>query len=311
MITYLLGDEEVKAYSNDLIARLGFGCPDVWVVLGQSGQSMADLLVEFTTDEFKAKLRVMRVSYDRTTRVVSCEDTLDNIKLDTESVLVVDSAVHSGGSMLAVCEYLAGLGAKRVMSYSLVLKKGSYFVPSLFGVLIGDEDRAFFDLDKLPNNRLMNPASFGYIRPIRQDDVKLPLLKVGVASVERDFGELYLESTASQSTVYLYILNNVVCGFICFNIDSERIYINSFASATESRGKGIGVALLRWAETLARSRCCKIVELWAIKDKISFYTERGYHSVEGKTVLYDSETIYQFMQRKLLYNTKEYAMNNL
>ncbi len=43
-------------------------------------------------------------------------------------------------------------GAKQVCSYALVMKHSSGFIPSFWGVTIGDHDRAYFLLDVLPNN---------------------------------------------------------------------------------------------------------------------------------------------------------------
>lgn len=307
MITYYLGDTEVRGYAQDLARRLdGDSFPSVWFALGQSGARMADVVAESLNEERRRELRVVRVTCDRTTKAVRIIDDISTIDLGMARVLVIDSAIHSGSSMLTVCEYLATLGAGSMATYSLVLKISSCFVPSFFGVLIGEEDRAYFQLDELPNNRLMKSRdAYGYIRPIREEDVLLPTIAVGVESVESSFGELLYEHKARGSSVYLFIHNNEVCGFVCFRVNGDRLFLNTLASGSAHRSRGVGTALVRWAETYARSRRCRVIELWAIDSKIDFYANLDFSRVEGRKIRYSNDVSYNFMRRKILYSTRE------
>lgn len=310
MITYYLGDAEVKGYAQDLANRLSADpFPGVWVALGQSGNKMAAMAAELLPDEFRRRLRVIRATWDRTSCSVEFLDSFEAIDLATVQVLVVDSAIHSGASMLAVCERLAEIGAKNVLSYSLVLKRSSCFIPTFFGVLIGDEDRSYFQLDELPNNRLMKGKAFGYIRPIRDDDINREKLECGVDAVNTSFGELVYENKARKSSVYLYMHGPDVCGYVNFCIREGRLLINTLASGRQYQGQGVGAALARWAETFARPCRCELIELWAINDKVKFYERLGFAIVDGKKIDYDKTTSFRFMRRKILYNTKEHAMN--
>ncbi len=310
MITYYLGDAEVKGYARDLARRLSAGpFPEVWLAMGQSGNRMAALVAEFLPEMCKQQLKVVRSAWDRTRSEVTFLDTFDSIDLTAVKVLVIDSAIHSGSSMFAVCEKLVTLGADNVISYSLVLKRNSSFIPTFFGVLIGDEDRSYFQLDELPNNRLMKKDGFGYIRPIIDADISRQTIRVGAEAVEVSFGDLVYENRARKSSVYLYMNGKDVCGYVSFCILGGRLFIDTVASGEEYRGRGVGSALVRWAETLARSCRCEVVELWSIGDRVGFYEDLGFSIVEGKKITYDRNTSFIYMQRKILYNTKEHAMN--
>lgn len=312
MITYHLGEAEVRSYAQDLAGRLAASAlPDIWVPLGVSGSKFAQEVVEQLEEARREQFRLVRANWNRDTQEVQLQDEVNREALASGRVFVIDSAVHSGASMLAVCEHLAHLGAGDIVSYSLILKKGSCFVPTFFGLLIDDEDRAYFQLPVIPNNRLMKKKEpVGYLRPIRESDATLPTMPVGVKSVETSFGELLYETKARGMQVYLYIVRNDVCGFVCLSIRGRQAFINSVAAHKGHRGKGIGPALVRWTETLARSSQCERIDLWAIGDRIEFYKEMGYSIVEDETFAYDGEAKYKRMQRKILYNTKEHTMKD-
>ena len=65
-----------------------------------------------------------------------------------------------------------------------MLKRGSCFIPNIFGLLIHEHDRAYFLLDKIPNHRIM---PFGAFRKLAQEDVKRPEgeVKTGLSSIDK------------------------------------------------------------------------------------------------------------------------------
>jgi len=89
-----------------------------------------------------------------------------------QNVLVMDGAIHSGTTMKAVIDALKKHGAKQICSYGLILKRGAVFVPSIWGMVIDDYDRAYYLLTRLPNLRLQKFKAFAHLRMLSQDDLK-------------------------------------------------------------------------------------------------------------------------------------------
>ena len=130
MITHYLGEQEIVAYSRDLAKRLlalGNATPTLWVAVGTSGFKMAQRVLPLLPRELIDQIEVATVHFDRkndAVKFVGFEASELPISAD-RPVFVIDSAVHSGRSLLAVIRAIRDLGATNVMSYSLVLKLGS------------------------------------------------------------------------------------------------------------------------------------------------------------------------------------------
>ena len=158
MHTYFLGREEVDAYVRDLVDRLqalGELFPYTWCTLGHSGEELAVVISKALPKDGESKIRIIPMNYDRASKAVVFQDEQDKaVFADGKPVLILDSSVHTGNTMLAVFQTLKSLGAKNICSYSLVVKRNSAYIPNFFGVVIQPHDRAYFLLDKIPNNRL-------------------------------------------------------------------------------------------------------------------------------------------------------------
>lgn len=311
MITYFLGREEVSAYARDLVDERLCGktpFPTVWFAIGISGQKIALAVAQRVPPKIRKTLKFIRTSCDRDHGAVAItfHDPLDRIDLKSATVLTIDSAVHTGKSMAALADRLKSLGAKNVLSYALILKRNARFVPNFFGAVIDGTDRAYFQLDKIPNNRLMDPrkASFGHIRMIDDQDYALPPIKCGVPSIEAvSFGDLIYQSKSHGAHVYLYMHNGEVRGYISFALDGKIVKIDIVVGDPNNPGSGVGGALMRWAETWARSIGCDAIELWAIEERISFYEERGFEKVPGAApIIVSDKEKYTNLRKRILYN---------
>lgn len=312
MHTHFLGTAEVKAYAADLVARLielGAAAPKVWVALGISGDKMAEVILDAVDGTPLAPTSINRAAFDRTTRSVDArQDTPLPSNLGDEAVLVIDGAIHSGTSMRHLVEVLHGAGCANVMSYSLVMKATTEFVPSHFGLIIGEHDRAFFQLDRIPNNRLTSKAPFGAIRRLREDDVHAAFLSTGVDSIDRlSYGDLWYDVRTTASHVYLYELGGRVAGLVHFKlVGNGRLFLDLIATEQARQGSGVGGALMRWVETFARASRMQEIRLWAIEERRDFYSGRGYEPL-GDSMDLGGE-VYHLMRRKLLYNLKPEGM---
>lgn len=242
------------------------------------------------------------LDFDRDSSVITLVDPADaNLLAASSSVLVIDSSVHSGTAMTAAVTAIHDLGVVNVMTYSLILKRGASFIPNFFALIIDDHDRAFFLLQSIPNNRMM---SQGVVRRLTQQDVHRTdsHLNAGVASIDGiTWADLQYDAVTKSNLVYVYEHKKRICGFISFNGKvGKHVFVDAVAVDKSCHKQGIGGHLMRWAETWARSANCYSMELWAINNRIDFYTGLGYKPT-GRLMDLGSEK-YTQMQRKLLYN---------
>lgn len=222
-------------------------------------------------------------------------------------VLVLDSSVHSGRSMLSVVRAAGKLGASHVFSYSLVVKRSSSFVPHYFGVVVGDHDRVLFQLDNIPNNRLFSgavPPTCLFRRIDSSDAARTSAtLDTGVKSLDKiSFGDLYYEHRVNGFDVVLAEDQGRIAGFLKIKtIEQGPLLIDVIANDKSYRGKGIGGALMRFAETMGRAGCCSYIELWAIDEKVQFYERFGFDKSNDLIDTGGSE-VYRLMRKRLLYH---------
>lgn len=313
MHTHFLGDAQVRAYAEDLVARLreqGTEAPRTWVTLGISGDRMAAVILDLVEGTPLEPTDISRAAFDRTSRAVTTRDgTPLPHGLGETAVLVIDGAIHSGASMRHLAEALHSGGCGNVMSYSLVMKSTTEFVPSHFGLIIDEHDRAFFQLDRIPNNRLTAKAPFGAIRRLSEDDARASgFLTTGVASIDRlEYGDLWYDVRTTGSHVYLYELGGRTVGLVHFKaIGDGRLLLDLIATDKARQGSGVGGALLRWVETFARASRVREIRLWAIEDRRNFYAARGYEGLGDRMDL--GGEVYHLMARRLLYNLKPEGM---
>lgn len=316
MHTYLLSDEHVRRYAADMAARLrdmGSALPRHWFPLGLSGDKMLDELKPFLPSDFEDQIAVTRVAFDRERETIVARDDPALPQLTGASVLIIDSAIHSGNSMRRLADALSANGARDIWSYSLILKRTSEFVPSYFGILIDEHDRAFFQLDEIPNNRLFTAKTigkngpFGRLRALREEDVhRTPAtLDVDLPSIAKTtFGDLHYGVKTQGSKVFVYEMAGEIVGFITFVPARKRLFIDMIAIDRKCQSLGVGGLLMRWAETYARSLSCEAIELWAIESRQDWYQDRGYEVLSGETMDIGKGEKYVKMRRRLLYNIR-------
>jgi len=304
--TYYLGAEEVKQYAKDFIVRLeklDDNFPSVWCPIGQSGENITVRLGECLSKGISEKVSLVPLSSNKNTGEIYLEDEADAVILKGASVLIIDSAVHSGKSMYHAVQKVEKLGASQVASYSLVVKRGSFFIPNFFSLLMGDNDRAYFLLDSIPNNR-MTP-SFGTFRKLSKDDAKQnpSMFDSGLPSMNKtSWADLWYECVSKLSSVYVYEQKSKIHGFVSFKVNNRSLVIDALAVDKGIQKNGVAGSLMRWAETCARLNDCCEVSLWAIKERIDFYRRKGFESTPQELILGDEE--YTLMRRAILYNVE-------
>ena len=308
-----MGNEEVAAYYRDFATRLenlGDRFPTHWLALGLSGRKVVDDLFELLPERLQTQIVVGIAHLDREADVIkfSEQTPFDGVSLDGKLVLILDAAVHSGQSMFKLVERTLQARAKEVITYTLVLKRGSILIPTYFGVVIDDKDRIYFDLDVLPNNRLANPAPAGVLRAIVPTDLKRPIAEVAPPFVGLTVGDLLYDRETHEAYVYVFEYASELVGFVSFRKLGSTLFIDSWYGAKRIAPNGdkmkIGGALLRWAETWARSAKCERIRLWAYEGAIGVYEYLKFRATESDWRDLGGGQRYRVMERQILYNIK-------
>lgn len=306
MHTYYLSPEEVSGYAKDFCNRLealGKDYPYIWCTIGLSGAEIAAIISNHAAKSRKKQIQVVPLSFNRDNNTIYFDNQNESALLKGVPVLVIDSSVHSGTTMLKSLQVVVQLGASKVTSYSLVVKRGACFIPNVFGLLIDNHDRACYLLKIIPNNRLETP--FGILRKISEEDVQRKQKKLksgcGLESLDKtSWSDLWYEHKVHSTHVYIFEQNNEICGFISFLLNNDTVLIDAVAVDKSTHKKGIGGSLIRWVENFARSSNCSSITLWAINERKSFYQDMGYELTSQELDL--GEEKYTMMRRELLYN---------
>ena len=311
MITHFLGKEEVQGYVRDLAERLqalGTDAPLVWCPIGSSGDKLVRVLGQVLgglNPNLASKVQIIELVYDKSKCTIKVSEGSAASELQKNHVLVIDSSVHTGSSMLAAARFAQAQGALSITSYTLVLKKSAKFLPHLFGLMVGDHDRVLFQLDKLPNNRLFTKGSpYCLFRRLTSEDAaRTQCLETGVTSLDKvSFGDLYYECAAKGYDVIIAEDGDAIAGFLKMKVNERsRLFIDVIANDKKYRGRGLGGALMRYAETTGRANCCTHIDLWAIDNQVNFYEILGY-APTGDVIDAGGGEIYRKMSKPLIYS---------
>ena len=320
MITHFLGDQEVTAYARDLASRLAIFSrsedseqrfPTVWCPIGKSGDKILRVVaaeLEKLDAELSQRVSIVELFYNKSDRQINLGADCSAADLVGADVLLLDSSIHSGNSMLQAARYVLKQGCAQVITYSLTVKKSSSFLPHFFGVVVGDHDRVLFQLDLIPNNRLFSRKyqPLGLFRRINANDAlnPTPSLDTGVPSIDKiSLGDLYYEHRANGFDVVLVEDKGRIAGFLKIKAEPHKqLKIDVIANDQHYRGKGVGGALMRYAETMGRASCCTHIELWAIEEQVEFYERFGYTVASQEKLNAGGGETYVLMKKPLLYH---------
>ncbi len=307
MVTYFLGKEEVSAYLRDFLIRLEQldAVPTLWCPLTRSGKALLDELLDLARDHHPKLVETVSVVpievRDKTLEVrFSTEDPAKDIR--GQNVLIFDGATHSGRMMTKCVAEVLRHGAAGVCTYSLVLKRGSTFIPTMWGLAVEDVDRAFFLLSEIPNNRLDagGPESPQkkkglnvHLRLLSEAHLKRPPVVSGLASIDRvTWSDRYFEMKTGGQRHCTYVLEKAdeILGFLSLtHRESGCLFIDEIAVDQKHQGKNVGPVMMRFADTMARQFDCTRIQLQAISTRIKFYSGFGYNVIVNAPLMLDDE----------------------
>lgn len=309
MVTLYIGEAEVDAYTADLVERLyalQTARPTVWLPVGPSGRNLAKRILQ----KYPALLVdtvVVPAHFNRTSGgVVSIDAAPDDLR--GKDVLVIDSAVHSGNTMLGVVEEACSRGAASVFSYTLVLKRTSVLVPTLWGVMIDDHDRAYFMLDSIPNNRLKAKAGVTHLRQLVESDIDVlpPVISENAAMNRITWADRWFDIRCGERerSTYLLYSGGVLVGYVTCVINGSRdaLTIDEVAVDKNHEGKGFGGVLMRFVETMARHVGASEINLWGVDKRVPLYEHEGYQIDPGVTGLTLEGSKYIYMRKQIVHH---------
>lgn len=315
MTTTYLSDETIRAYLRDLVDRLVAmdQPPQVICAVTQSGVELLRQLLPVVEAHGSPVLHRIGVAS-------LGKDAADQLQLTGMSpgdvagkcCLIIDSAVHTGRLMNRCHRKLVEFGAADVLSYALVIKRGSQHIPTFWGLMIAEVDRALFSMHEIPNNRLVSCSSQKQqpvvLALLDEAGAALPPVVTGVPSMDRITwsDRLYdIRASAADQYTHTYLILKAGCavGYLTVHLEPGRksLVIDEIALDQAWHGKKLGGVLLRFACTLARHHDCRKVKLNAIDAQVSFYVKYGFKESPGRSPLtLDSET-YHPMEKSILH----------
>lgn len=127
----------------------------------------------------------------------------------------------------------------------------------------------------------MNPAALHVIRSQHPDYLKVLALRQKVLRAPLGMN-LYDEDLSREidEHIFIYKENEAIKGCLLLApVAVQKGKLRQMAVSEEEQGKGIGAALIRFAEEFARSKQYKTLELHARISALPFYEKLGYETI--------------------------------
>ena len=294
MHIYEVGQDQLARYARDLVesfesakTKPGGNLPTVWVTVGQSGHDLGTQLHAALSawDERPAwvnDLQFVPIERDDQAGRHEFVDPADAATVAGRSVLLIDTVINTGATLLDALALLQRVPVRplAITLYTVAARIGAKVVPNYFAIPAGPSDRVFLPWQpKRRNNRLASPGIF---RILLEDDLTRPNLEVGHNAdfiTRRTWRDRWYDAHTSQGhSVLLCEIDGAIAAFISFRVDGHELEVDEIATAVGHERKGLAGALLRYAETTARSTRCRELSLWAHErdDLVAWYSDYGY-----------------------------------
>ena len=319
MTTTFLSDETIRSYLRDLVLRLAAMAhpPGVICAVTESGVELLTTLAEVIAElQPQGLANPVLASLGKNAADQIMLHQLPESEIHGKTCLLIDSAVHTGRLMNRCRRKLLDLGAAEIMSYALVIKRGSQHIATFWGLMIAEVDRALFSMRQIPNNRLASSDEHSQqpvtLTLLDEDSLALSPVVTGVTSMDRITwsDRLYdVKASASEQFTRTYLMHKaaVAIGYLTVHMEPGRksLVIDEVALDTAWHGRKLGGIFLRFACTLARHHDCKKVKLNAIENRVDFYEGYGFKKSPGRSALtLDSET-YHPMEKSILHEPED------
>ncbi|MGI8605367.1 MAG: GNAT family N-acetyltransferase [Verrucomicrobiales bacterium] len=319
MNTHFLSDATIDAYLKDLLDRLRLmgQPPDAICAVTSSGVQLLGRLTNLIAAENSCPLRsAVTLSFGKTAGSKLHVTGAPEEELKNKRCLLIDSAVHTGRLMNRCRRFLIERDAAEITSYGLVVKRGSRHVPTFWGMMIDDLDRAIFCLETIPNNRLLAGDAAGQhhvcMSVLDEVSVRSPLLKTDVDSIDRVTWSdrlFAMQSASKDRGVRTYVLEHAhgIIGLLSVHQEPHTgiLVVDEVALDNAWKRKKLGGVLMRFALTLARHHDCRKVLLNAIENQVGFYRKLRFEEVPGADKLHLDEETYIAMHKAIIHEPED------
>ena len=305
MHVHEIGGDAFEKYAFDLLHRLDRADadrPTIWVSVGASGKHVAQAILKIKTDHaWLPTIKVVPVAYNPELKAYRFEDPEDGSLMTNASILMIDSIVNSGSTMLAALDFLRSVSPPaHVLSYATAVRVTASFVPNIFSVPIGPNDRVFLPWHKArPNNRM---TMRGVFRDLSEQDLTADPILSDQEFMNRVLWKdrWYTMKAEPTRRVIVCDIAGKIASFVNFTIDPNEgeLHVDEVATDKKHQGQGLAGALLRFAETLARATRCRRMSLWSHEAVIEMYEKMSYVRT-GQSIQCGSDGTFVAMDRPL------------
>jgi ribosomal protein S18 acetylase RimI-like enzyme len=255
-----------------------------------------------------SQIRLLPIEVNDAGRGVHFAGTPPRKVLRGAPVLLFDGAVHSGNMMARCAREVLRHQPADLLTYSLTIKRGSAFIPILWGLMIEESDRAYFLLQRIPNNRMdagNRPQPFVHLQKLNEEMVNDEPIRSGVKSIDRMTwaDRLYqMQTTDSAACTYLLKRGAESVGFLTLHFSAQVLFIDEIVVKKEDRGQGYAGILLRLGETMARQAGCRSIRLNAIEKRKEVYMGFKHLPLPGASTLTLGSEQYHPLEKAVLYH---------
>jgi len=193
---------------------------------------------------------------------------IDPQKIAGQSVLICDSIVNTGKTLLHLKEQFKNYGAKDVKTLTLFLRRGAALLPNFWITDIGKEDVVFFGTDCYPINLY--------------DKGNIQKLDVSHCGSEVDCGKAFINPVVDDyyfrqcvdPTYCGYVIEdkNKIVGILFFkHTGPNQIYLEVLCVGCQFQGLGYGSNLVKFFDEYCAMNGITDVKLYAHESAVEFW----------------------------------------
>lgn len=226
------------------------------------------------------------------------KDPLDVLfrSLSAEAAFIIFDGVTRSGRTLGNVYQAIAKESSCVWTFSVAVSIRSGFIPTWYGCLYEESEHVTLTRDGATSSTSVysKPKSFSspaiVLRLPREDDPEFMI--DSPASMTRYKSEdRFFDSSTNSKQIFVIEWASKPIGYVAFHSEDSVFWIDYIliCNVAGKDRRGAGIALINHVEAYAKMGKCRAVSLWAIRDKMDFYTKRGFTSTGGKSIMIGPE----------------------
>jgi hypoxanthine phosphoribosyltransferase len=215
-----------------------------------------------------------------------------------KSILICDSIVNTGSTLLQMRKYFLEKGAKDVKTLTIFLRNGSKFIPNFWVSAIENYEDVIFGIKKYP----INCYPKGSIKKIEQSDCGQKI-NCGKQFIRQTIDDYYHRQCMDPECCGFLIEDegkNVGILFLKY-LSPSIVYLEAIGIDEDKQDLGYGSTLMSFFEDFCRMNRIKKVKIWAYEDRVGFYEKFEFQKT-GRISVLPSYGVFVEMEIKYLFN---------